>query len=93
MNDQKPDFDLFKGYVSGDCYTMTGDDDVKDYKFEYEKRYFKIIISSGSAFPRNPQVINIKTKVSEPNPRKADQIEPDVCYALIDFDTYYYVDK
>ncbi|MEA4981646.1 MAG: hypothetical protein VB066_02905 [Paludibacter sp.] len=63
---------------------------VHTYLFEFEENFLKIIFSDGSTFPRNPNVINTKTNLIEPNPRQPNQIEPKEYFALIDFETCFF---
>lgn len=88
-NDKFIDFSEFKKNISEDCHN---DNDVKapDYTSRYEcsycDNYLKIIISHGSAKPRQPEVFNLKKDKMEKNPRTSDQAELKTLFALIDFD-------
>ncbi len=86
-NDEKLKIDEFKTHFSEIEESEIIGNIVHAYLFEFEQNYLKINFSSGSSVPRNPNVVNIETKQTEPNPRQSTQIEPKEHFALIDFDS------
>lgn len=85
-DDQRLNIDEFKEIYISEESEIVGNI-VHTYAIEFESKFMMISFSDGSTFPRNPNVINIITNQTEPNPRQPNQIEPKEHFALIDFET------
>lgn len=87
INDKPVNNDIFKDILPEGNFTTVADKKVHSYSFSYVENYLKITFGDGSAMPRNPQVIDITTNESTPNPRQSNQVEPRETFGLIDFNT------
>jgi hypothetical protein len=87
VNDNAISIDEFKRQIPEDTYTLTENKRVHIYKYTYNENYLKITFGDGSAMPRNPNVFDVETKTTLPNPRQPNQAEPRETFGLIDFTT------
>jgi len=65
------------------------DSKVNLYNLSFTDQYLKVTFGSGSAMPRNPNVFNIETQETTPNPRQSNQVEPKEYFGIIDFRNSY----
>jgi len=87
LNDKPLSIEEFKEAIPENTYSITESKRVQVYKFTYEDTYLKVTFGDGSAMPRNPNVIDIKTNQTLPNPRQPNQVEPRETFGIIDFRT------
>lgn len=87
INDNAISIDNFKNHIPEGTYSFTINKRVNIYKYVYQDHYLKIIFGDGSAMPRNPNVYDVETKQTLPNPRQPSQAEPRETFGLIDFTT------
>jgi hypothetical protein len=87
VNDNVINIDDFKKQIPEDTYTITENKRVHIYKYIYTENHLKITFGDGSAMPRNPNVFDVETKTTLPNPRQPNQAEPKETFGLIDFNT------
>lgn len=87
INDNAINIDVFKKQIPENTYTITKNKRVHIYKYVYQDNFLKITFGDGSAMPRNPNVFDVKTNKTLPNPRQPNQAEPRVTFGLIDFKT------
>jgi len=85
VNDNAISIDDFKKQIPENTYSITENKRVHIYKFVYQDKYLKIIFGDGSAMPRNPNVYDVETNQTLPNPRQPNQAEPRETFGLIDF--------
>lgn len=88
INDEKVNKQLFQNFSLKDDINIQGDR-VHRFQFEIYEDYLKICCSDGSAKPRNPNVLNLKTSEEEPNPRQLDQAELKDFFGVLDFSNSY----
>lgn len=87
VNDSAISIDDFKEKIPEDTYPITENKRVHLYKYVYYENYLKVTFGDGSAMPRNPNVFDIETKETIPNPRQSNQAEPRETFGLVDFNT------
>lgn len=89
INDKTIDINAFKNVIPENTYSITESTRVHIYNFHYQENYLKVTFGDGSAMPRNPNVVDITTNETIPNPRQANQVEPRETFGVIDFNTGY----
>lgn len=87
INDDVINIDHFKKQIPENTYSITENKRVHIYKYVYLDHYLKITFGDGSVMPRNPNVIDVETNQTLPNPRQPNQAEPKETFGLIDFTT------
>lgn len=87
VNDNAISIDDFKRQIPENTYSITENKRVHIYKYVYQDNYLKITFGDGSAMPRNPNVYDVETNQTLPNPRQPNQAEPRETFGLIDFTT------
>ena len=88
LNDVAVSFDNFKTIITESVYRTIQGKKATTLEFEFENNSFlKIKLGDGSAMPRNPNVIDVETNTSIPNPRQPSQAEPKETFGLFDFKT------
>lgn len=87
VNDNAISIDDFKKKIPENTYSITENKRVHIYKYIYQENYLKITFGDGSAMPRNPNVYDVETNQTLPNPRQPNQAEPRETFGLIDFST------
>ena len=87
INDKRINLQEFKEILPEGISSTTDDKKVHSYDFSYSDNYLKVTFGDGSAMPRNPNVFDILTNQSTPNPRQSNQVEPRETFGLIDFNT------
>jgi hypothetical protein len=87
LNNNPLSIEEFKESIPENTYSIPESKRVHVYKFSYQEKYLKVTFGDGSAMPRNPNVIDIKTNETLPNPRQPNQVEPRETFGIIDFKT------
>lgn len=85
INDSAINIDDFKQQIPENTYSVTENRRVHIYKYVYHENYLKITFGDGSAMPRNPNVFDVETNQTLPNPRQPNQAEPRETFGIIDF--------